>query len=221
MHGEQDVRIRVGGGQRRRGRMIAAAVVALAGSGVGLATAAAAAGGAGSLGRFVLRAGEQTGFVPTGHLKVERSLDRVIALEAREGVAGFRTDRVRLRHEGFRAFVVQRMRSLTDPGGSDGLSTVLELGSHRAARAELRFNVRRAKAYQTRGAAISTLRLPGIPGLLGFTAIGPGAGGATNAYAAWGRCLVFVGDGVSAGDPEAPVRAAFAALYARTGTNCP
>ncbi len=50
----------------------------------------------------------------------------------------------------------------------------------------------------------------------------PEVRGASNAYMAWGRCLIFVGDSVDApGSPEAPVRATVVAVYARTGTSCP
>jgi hypothetical protein len=114
----------------------------------------------------------------------------------------------RLVTEGFdRAVSVQ-----TGTSGGEGVSWVIELGSTRAAVREQAAEIRGFVHVPGR---VGHFAVPGVPTATGFTYPGPEPEDA-NALFRGGRCLLLVGDQLSAANYRAPVIAAVRAIWNRT-----
>jgi hypothetical protein len=170
-----------------------------------------------SLERFVARAGEEKGFVPHGQPQIFSTARGWVAVEpARQA----RRDAARLRREGFVLGIFQGMTSTHDPKNRAGASSVLELGSSTAARAEQRVEMREGIAALNPKDMIRRYTIPGVPGALGYTATLAGRG-AANAFFTEGRCLLLLADNVPLGNVAGPVEMAARAIFSRTGGRCP
>jgi hypothetical protein len=175
---------------------------------------AAPAGQGGALTRLLLTPGEETGFVPDGPVHAQAT--------ARAYAGGFPARRAavlrELRRVGFRAALYQLQ---TGAGGAQGTSAVVEVDSPAHASTLLRFKVA-LNVRQNPGATITRYTVRGIPGALGFTAVSPGGGGASNAQWAQGDCVVEVGDyrPAGSGDLSRPVIAGARAIHRRTLGRC-
>jgi hypothetical protein len=123
----------------------------------------------------------------------------------------------RLHREGFVVVVTQFL----DRGSArqSGLSWVMQLGSAKSARAELKVDLAENKT-QTRayGGTFSTFPVPAVPGAQGYRVSGGGSVG-ENVFFADGPFLYLVGQGFSSADKNPPTRAglivAVQRLYAR------
>lgn len=168
------------------------------------------------LDRFLARAGEEIGFVPHGQPQTFSTARAWVAVEP---PLQAKRDAARLRREGFVLGVFQEMTDTRNPNDGRGSSSVLELGSSKAAGAEQRAEIREAIAAAGQ-ASINRYTIPGIPGSRGFTATLAGRG-ASNAFFTEGRCLLIVSDSVPVGNVAGPVKAAVKAILRRTGGSCP
>jgi hypothetical protein len=176
---------------------------------------------AGALVNFVAQGGEETGFAPQGMPKTyptASAFDRPLPAKERK------RDVARLRREGFKGAVTQNMSYTANPKNGAGLSLVIGLKSAGAARAELKSQFAGDVASQGKGVRIQRFTVPGVPGSKGFTATDKKhGGGAANVLFTEGSCMLLVGDAFG-GSPQqriAPVSAAAAAIYKRTGGTCP
>src|SRR3954447_5619825 len=181
--------------------------------------AAAPAVGAPALTRLLLRAGEETGFVPNGKPQVSRTARAFLSVE--RGDKGYRADLRRLRAAGFRSGARLMMVAANGDPDPEGLSLVIELKSARVARKEAAAEL--AGAIRAQGkATIKRFTVPGVSGAKGFTATAPGrSGGAANAIFTEGHCVLLVGAAGLSGDLAAPVKAGVKAIHRRAHGRCP
>jgi hypothetical protein len=170
-----------------------------------------------SLDRFAARAGEETGFVPNGQPQIFSTARGWVTVEPPRQA---KRDAARLRREGFVLGIFQHMRSTHDARNRAGASSVLELGSSTAARAEQRTEIQEGIAALNPKDIIRRYTIPGVPGAVGYTATLAGRG-AANAFFTEGRCLLLVADNVPVGDVAGPVEMAARAIFNRTGGSCP
>jgi hypothetical protein len=124
-----------------------------------------------------------------------------------------------LKRNGFQFGIQEHLRSSTDPN-ADAESLALELRSVPAARRELAAIVS-LTLKSVPGSTIDRTQLPLIQNavVLPQTAAGR-PGGAANVYFASGRCVFFVGDAVTRGDPVAAPVAAVTKLHERATAAC-
>lgn len=123
------------------------------------------------------------------------------------------------KRNGFQFGIQEHLRSSTDPN-ADAVSLAIELRSVRAARRELAAFVSLA-LERVPGSTIDRTQLPLIHNAVVVTQTAPGRpGGAGNVYFASGRCVFFVGDALSTGDPVAAPVAAATKLHERAAAAC-
>ena len=130
----------------------------------------------------VLQRGEFAGFT-LERPKFYRTAKAWVALDTSLTPAQVRAQVARLTREGFKEVLAEFLDDAQGP--RMGLSTVMELGSAVAARAELAAEVR----YETTHQAPVTFHVSTIPGAVGY-----GGGGGENITFADGRFLYLVGN---------------------------
>jgi len=184
------------------GSVVALAVM-LPGLGVAAAGAPQSVSSA-SLARYVLRAGEETGYSPSGAPTFTRS-----AASWATGNPNAAADAKRLREEGFSAALTQHT---TGPNSTGGVSGVIVLASPAAAAAEERAQLKEDVAQNS---PVTRFTIKQLPTSEGFTAKGTSA--VANVLFVEGSCVLTVGDETELGNnPRPPVIAGALKVYGRT-----
>lgn len=159
---------------------------------------------AASLDPYLVQAGEETGFSPSGAPTLASS-----AAEWAKGTTGEVAETRRLTEEGFRAALHES--TTTSNGG--GSSFVIELGTPFAAQHEVAAFLQQTVATEHPS---SQFTVPTIPDSHGWAFSGSGKPVA-NVLLTEGLCVLLVGDQVPIGtDPKPPVIAGALKVYART-----
>ena len=196
----------VGMGSVRRvvasGSVVVLAVV-LAGLGVASAGAGQSVSSA-SLARYVVRAGEETGYSPSGAPTFTRS-----AASWATGNPNAAADAKRLRGEGFRAALTQHT---TGSNSTGGVSFVIALASSAGAAAEERAQLKEDLAENS---PVTRFTIKQLPTSEGFAAKGTNIRVA-NVLFVEGSCVLLVGDETDGANPRPPVIAGALKVYGRT-----
>jgi len=182
-------------------------VVALAVMLAGLGGASAVAGqrvSSASLAPYVVRAGEETGYSPSGAPTFTRS-----AASWTTGNPKAAADAKRLRGEGFRAALTQQT---TGPNGTGGVSFVIELASPAAAASEEQAEVKEDIAENSPVTRFTIKQLPTSEGWTGKDT----SGAFGNVMFVEGSCVLLVGDETDGANPHPPLIAGALKVYGRT-----
>ncbi len=179
--------------------------------GVGVVMASALAGcGSSSSGlgltAYLVHRGQETGFHTQGAPTVKKSLQSYMASDYGSG-----SDPTRLQAQGFKRFATV---GTAGPGGEQGGSFALEVGSPSAAAQEQATSLAYARQNQG-GAKLVPFTVPGVPGATGVHAAGSTA--TSNVYWHEGRCVLWVGDTDSDGPVIAAAQAIYGSTHARNG----
>jgi hypothetical protein len=155
---------------------------------------------------YLVHGSEETGFTTQGAPAVERSLQSYVGSQYGGG-----SDATTLKAEGFKEFAAVNTGG---PGGEQGGSFALELGSPAAALREQAKSLTGAKQGQA-GAKLVPFAVPGVPGSTGIHAVGSTS--TSNVYWREGMCVLWVGDTDSSGPVIAAAQAIWGATHARKG----
>jgi hypothetical protein len=166
---------------------------------------------AGTLTRFLVRAGEEPGFAP-GHPHVAGSVRAAAHAYRGEPPQQVAADTKRLKAEGFVAAASER----TTAEGGNGLSYVREFANSIGARHERAFLVHTMPGHKKLGVI-------GIPGAYGRKGTVFTDESFANLVWQQGRCTLLVGEVFFPRKtaPARPLIAAAQAIYRRTGGTCP
>jgi hypothetical protein len=160
-----------------------------------------------SLARYVVRAGEETGYSPKRAPTFYGS-----AAEWTAGNSTAAVDAKRLRGEGFRGALTQ---SMAGAHGAQGISIVIALASPTAARSEEQSQLKEDIADQS-PSPVTRFTIKQLPTSTAFTAKGDG-GVAANVLFVEGSCVLLVGDFTATNlNPRPPITAGALKIYART-----
>ena len=182
-------------------------VVALAVMLTGLGGSSAVAGqsvSSASLAPYVVRAGEETGYSPSGAPTFTRS-----AASWATGNPKAAVDAKRLRGEGFRAALTQQT---TGSNGTGGVSFVIVLASPAAAASEERAEVKEDIAENSPVTRFTIKQLPTSEGWAGKD----NSGYFGNVMFVEGSCVLLVGDATDGANPRPPLIAGALKVYGRT-----
>ena len=188
-----------------------ASIVALgvmaAGFGGGSAVAGQSVSSA-SLARYVVRAGEETGYSPSGTPTFTTS-----AASWTKGNPKAAADAKRLRGEGFRGVLVQPTTGGTLYQPTGGVSFVLVLASPAAAASEEQAEFKEDVAQSSPDTRFTIKQLPTSEGWFA----GKGTSRAiANVLFVEGPCVLAVGDATDGANPQPPVTAGALKVYGRT-----
>ena len=183
-------------------------VVALAVMLPGLGGASAVAGqssvSSASLAPYVVRAGEETGYSPSGAPTFTRS-----AASWATGNPKAAVDAKRLRGEGFRGALSQQT---TGSNGTGGVSFVIVLASPAAATSEEQAEVKENIAENSPVTRFTIKQLPTSEGWAGKD----NSGAFGNVMFVEGSCVLLVGDATDGANPRPPLIAGALKVYGRT-----
>jgi hypothetical protein len=155
---------------------------------------------------YLVRGSQETPLTTRGAASVERTVQSYVNSDF-----GSDSDAGTLKAQGFKGFADVNTAS---PGGLQGGSFALELGSASAAAQEQATSLRLAKRGQGQEKLVSfTVR--GVPGSTGIHAVGSQQ--TSNVYWREGTCVLWVGDTDSPGPVIAAAHAIWTATHARKG----
>jgi len=164
---------------------------------------AGAAGGVSCAERYVVRAGEETGYSPSGAPTFNSS-----AAAWAKGNPKAAADAKRLRGEGFRAALTEHT---TGPNGTGGVSWVIALASPTAAKSEEQAKLTEDIAQNS---PVRRFTIKQLPTSEGFAAKGTVA--VANVLFVEASCVLLVGDSTDGANPYPPVIAGALKVYGRT-----
>jgi hypothetical protein len=173
----------------------------------GLGGASAVAGqsvSSASLAPYVVRAGEETGYSPSGAPTFTTS-----AASWTKGNPKAAADAKRLRGEGFRGALAQQTAG---PNGTGGVSSVIVLASPAAAASEEQAEFKEDVAENSPVTRFTIKQLPTSEGFAGKST-GRAFG---NVLFVEGACVLRVGDATNGANPDPPVIAGAIKVYGRT-----
>jgi hypothetical protein len=190
------------------GRLGASAcTVALAAMAAGFGGGSALAGqsvSSASLARYTVRAGEETGYSPSGAPAFTTS-----AAAWTKGNPKAAADAKRLRGEGFRGVLSQ---PTTGPNSTGGISFVMVLASPTAAASEEQAELKEDIAENSPVTRFTIKQLPTAEGFAGKST-GRAFG---NVLFVEGPCVLLVGAATDGANPDPPVSAGALKVYGRT-----
>ena len=170
------------------------------------------------LGRYLVGASDEPGFMPGAPSSASSVSDWVGITGA---VSTANADENRLRAE---RFLAGDSEQLSGGAGAAGLSYVMRFASPSGAQQEAMHLTRTFGPSAPSGTKVSHFAVSGIPGAVGFGAVGGGQKTGVNVVWVDGRCAVLVGNlsggPVPIGTYDRPLVAAARAVYGRARGNC-